>query len=528
LKSEPIGSPAYVAPFIMMQSSSQAIPASAITRRFVESLSRLHMPFENLLLLWFLLSPIAAFYLRFPLDKSVITFDRAVVFSLLLMLLLKYWQRQKSCATSEAQNSDSSIGIPPETHQSADSGLRTFSITKFEIAWLILAAVVLLNALWLSTNVSYAIKIAIDAFCLPLVLFHVARYQCRWRERRKVLTVTVTGLALLLFATGIYEFFTGANLFAYKGSTVFREGELRVNGPFASDSSQAIICLLVTLFLRLLPRLLQIKFDNSGRFVYFCGLAAAVIATLLPLFRTVALAMVLCWLTIEYLIHTKRPAKAQAPIAADESPVGENPAAADSPPAAPSVEVTHRGSRRLVAYSIIGLLLVTSFVAWTELSGSYLIGRLASPRNLYGRLATWQTAARIALENPVAGVGLTNYSQYFDVIFSDWQHQDIDWIGDIRAVDTPHSNFLWIASELGFSGFAPYLLANIYLLLMGLRALLGAKTREQLLASGGFLALLAAYTIPGLTLQSGFYADLNLYFFFMLGLLSNIFAEPLK
>jgi hypothetical protein len=497
----------------MQQSSSQTIPASAFTQRLVDSLSRLPVPFENLLLLWFLLSPIAAFYLRFPLDKSVITFDRVVVFSLLLMLLFKHWQTAAPL---------------PDGRRTPDARRRTFSVTRFEIAWLILAAVALLNALWLATNVSYAIKIAIDAFGLPLVLFHVARYQCRWRERRQVLTVAVMGLAFLLCATGAYEFSSGANLFAYKGSTVVREGELRVNGPFASDSSQAIICLLVTLLLRLLPRLLQIKFDNSGRFVYFCALAASGVATLLPLFRTVSLALVICWLAIEYFIHSKRPAKTNGRIATDQSLAGEKPQAADTPLAAAPVVGPATGTRRVVAYSIIGLLLLSSFAVWTELSGSYVIRRLASPRNLYGRLATWQTAARIALENPVVGVGLTNYSEYFDVIVSDWQHQEVDWIGDIRAAETPHSNFLWIASELGISGFVPYLLANLFLLLMGLRALLGAKTRQQFMASGGFLALLAAYTIPGLTLQSGFYADVNLYFFFMLGLLSNIFAEPLK
>jgi hypothetical protein len=495
----------------MKQSINEAILTSSISQRFVELLSHIRMPFENLMLVWFLLSPIAAFYLRFPLDKSVITFDRVIIFTLVCILFAKHWQ-----TITQSQSELRATGY----------GLRTFSATKFEIAWLIFSVVALLNALLQSTNVSYAIKIAIDSFILPLVLFHVARYQCNWRKYQNVLVIATIGLAYFLFATGVYEFLTGANLFAYKGSTVFREGELRVNGPFASDSSYAIICLLVTLFLRLLPSLLKIKFDRSGRFVYFCGLAASGIATLLPLFRTVVFALVLCWLAIEYCIHTKRLLRMNAAIETGKSSSEESDATANlSVPALPD-KPTGNGLRRIRIYSAVALILFVSFAAWTEISGSYLIGRLASPRNLYGRLATWQTAARIAMDNPVAGVGLTNYSQYFDVIFSDWQHQDVDWIGDIRAVETPHSNFLWIAAELGFSGFAPYLLANTYLLLMGLRALLGAKTRQQFLASGGFLALLAAYTIPGLTLQSGFYADLNLYFFFMLGLLSNIFAEP--
>jgi hypothetical protein len=497
----------------MKHSHSQSIPGSAIPQHFVDSLSRISLPFESMLLLWLLLSPVAAFYLRFPLDQSLITFDRAVVCALLLMLALRYWRDHSS---------------PQQRLRTTGNGPPAFLITRFEIAWLILAAVALLNALWQSTNVTYAVKIAIDSFCLPLVLFHVARYQCRWAGRGHLLALAVIGLALLLFATGIGEFYSGANLFAYKGSTVFREGEVRVNGPFASDSSYAIVCLLVTLFLRLLPSLLHLRFDKSARLVYWGALAASAIATLLPLFRTVAFAMLLCWLAIEYFIHAKPRLRARVDAGNSQSSADET--------AASGGTVIPRGSggsgrlisRRVVVYSGIGLMLLLSFAVWTELSGSYLIRRLASPRNLYGRLATWQTAARIAMENPVAGVGLTNYSEYFDVIFSDWQHQDVDWVGDIRAVETPHSNLLWIASELGLSGFAPYLLANFYLLAMGLRGLRRATSREQFMASGGLLALLAAYSIPGLTLQSGFYADLNLYFFFMLGLLSSFTGEPHK
>jgi hypothetical protein len=521
---------------MMEHSSSQAIHASSISQRVVESLSRLHLPLENLLLAWFILSPIASFYFRFPLDKSLITFDRIVVLGLVLMLLLKLYQTRASAnAKLKIPNTQDGLRTP-------DSRLQTLFITKFEIAWLFLSAIAFLNALLQSTNVTYAVKIAIDSFFLPLVVFHVARYHFNWRKRENVLLIATIALALLLFATGIYEFFTGTNLLAYKGSAVLREGELRVNGPFASDSSYAIICLLMTLFLRLLPRLLQIKFDKSARLVYLGALAASAVATLLPLFRAIGFALLLCSLAIEYFIHAKRKSNrhraSEIPDATKEirNPrenaerlVKEKSEEANSPLAAAPHPVggsQTKRLRRVVIYSTIASVLLVGFVAWTEISGSFMIGRLANPRNFYGRLASWQTAALIALDNPVAGVGLTNYSAYFDVIFSDWQHQDVAWVNDIRAAETPHSNFLWIASELGFAGFAPYLLANAYLLLMGFRALRRATTRQQLIASGGFLVLFAAYTISGLTLQSGFYSDLNLYFFFMLGLLANIFADP--
>jgi O-antigen ligase len=488
---------------MMEQSSHEAILASSISQRVFELLSRAHLPFESLLLAWFILSPIAAFYLRFPFDKSIITFDRAVVFSLVLMLSLKFWQARI-------------IQNPEPEIRNSQSGLRIVRITKFEIAWLSLSAIALLNALLQATNVTYAIRIAIDTFFLPLVVFHVARHNFKWRERKNVIAIAAMALALFLFATGVYEFLTSANLLAYKGSSVLREGELRVNGPFAADSSYAIIALLVTLFLRLLPRLLAIKFDKSARLLYVGALSSSAVATLLPLFRTVGVALVLCWLAIEYLIHAKTEAGATRKIAAQKS---EN----------KRRKFSLAGSRRVMMYSAIAVVLLVGFTVWREMYGSSsFLSRLASPRNLYGRLATWQTAARIAFNNPVAGVGLTNYSESFDVIFSDWQHQDIDWIGDIRAVESPHSNFLWIASELGLSGLAPYLLANGYLLLMGFRALRQARTGQQFLASGGFLALFTAYTISGFTLQSGFYSELNLYFFFMLGLLSNISTRPHK
>jgi O-antigen ligase len=504
---------------MMEQSSNEAILASSSSQRFKESLSRIRLPFENLLVAWFVLSPLASFFIRFPLEKSVLTFDRAVIFGLVLMLLLKFWQRRvvknspQHNTDAQIQNANSEVQAATCDLQTANSPSRNspsesrnaglFFASKFEIVWLFLSAIALLNALAQSTNVAYAIKIAIDAFFLPLIIFHIAKHHFDWRKHKNILTISAMALALFLFVTGFYEFFTGTNLFAYKGSSVVREGELRVNGAFASDSSFAIICLLLTLFLRLLPTLFKIKFDKSAKFVYFCVVALAAVATLLPLFRTVGFAMLLCWLAIEYFIHTKRKLRVSG-----------------------TSYFKLLRSRRVMIFSASALILLVSFVVWTEVSGSYLIRRLASPRNLYGRLATWQTAARIAFENPVAGVGLTNYSEHFDVIFSDWQHQEINWIGDIRAVDTPHSNFLWIASELGLSGFAPYLLANFYLLGMGCRALRCAKTQQQFLASGGFLALFAAYTIPGFTLQSGLYADLNLYFFFMLGLLANIFSEP--
>jgi len=152
-------------------------------------------------------------------------------------------------------------------------------------------------------------------------------------------------------------------------------------------------------------------------------------------------------------------------------------------------------------------------------------GRLTEARTVYGRLATWQAAAEIIIDNPVIGVGLANYAAYFDKshYYSD---EDPEEVLDTRAADSPHSNVLWIGAELGVTGLVLYLAANIYLFSIGWRALNRATTSRQRAAAACFLAILAAYWIPGLTLASGYYSDLNLYFLFLLGFLSRLAGRP--
>lgn len=439
---------------------------------------------ETILITWFWLTPIASFFIRFPSEQSLLTFDRLIFFSLALLLLLN------------------KFGAPPLGGSVTTQAIRqTFTATKFEIAWVGLAALALISAVAQADNFGYATKIAVDAFWLPLMAFAIARRFFQWRGFANYLLLAAIALAFLLFLTGAYEFLTGANLFAYKGSEVLREGERRVNGPFASDSSFAIISLLLTLFLRAAPRLFNLKFDRSARILYLCALAASAIATLLPLFRSVAVALILCLALLEILLHLKEQSLRQTLLS-----------------------FRFFRSRRLRLYVVLMFLIVLPAIALVEMQrSSSIVRRLTSPRNLYARLATWQTAGRIVTENPMFGVGLANYSDYFDTKFSDWREEK-DYVADAKAVDTPHSNFLWIASELGLSGFLFYLLAYIYLIQIGYRNWQQAQTSQQRQASGFFMILILAYTLPGLTLASGTYSDLNLYFFFLLGIFSNRFA----
>jgi O-antigen ligase len=231
-----------------------------------------------------------------------------------------------------------------------------------------------------------------------------------------------------------------------------------------------------------------VRFDRSGHLAYSCAIAAAALGSLITLFRTVAAALLLCWAWLEW---SSRDGRASAPERA----------------------------RRFVAYaSLIAIVVVAGYVA---INSSVISRRLANPASAYGRLATWQSAATIAVTNPVAGVGLMNYRDYFrqKYVIGD---EGMAAVNDVRAAETPHSNPLWIAAEMGLPALALYVLASFYILLAAMRGL--AREGAGKIAAACALGVLAAYWITGLTLASGAYSDLNLYFFFMSGLLLNVAA----
>jgi O-antigen ligase len=437
---------------------------------------------ETVLLAWFATTPLASFYLRFPTDRSIITYNRVVFGWLVVMLLVESHRKSKMTAAL--------------LDTSSSTERASFSLSKFEIVWALLSLLALTSAVAQSNNVAYAMRIAIDTFCLPLLAFYFARKYFDLRSGGRLLLLGCMVLVLFLVATGVFELATGVDLFQYKGVELVREGERRVNGPFAEDSSFAIICLMLFLFLQAAPRLLRVRFDRAGKIVYVCATAAAALGALLSLFRVVAFALVICWIAQRWAAHRDA---GQVPLKGSDL-------------------------RRVLPLASLIVVIVIVLGGWlATMAPSRSGGRLADLRSAFGRLATWQAAAEIALENPAFGVGLANYPDYFDAshYYSD---EPLEEVLDTKAADSPHSNLLWIASELGLSGLALYIAANLYLCLTGWRALKRAADQRQRIAASCFLALVVAYWIPGLTVASGYYSDLNLYFLFLLGALSTQFS----
>ncbi|HYV02973.1 MAG TPA: hypothetical protein VFB82_00205, partial [Blastocatellia bacterium] len=146
---------------------------------------------STIIVIWFAASPVASFYVRFPYDKSILTFNRAVFLLIAVLVLI----RSKGAVRSDVDGD--AIG-------SARSGVPR-TATRFEIAWAALSLAALMSALLKSDDFGYAGKIALDSFCLPLLAFRLARHHFELRAHVRWLTLAAIALALFLFATGAYE-----------------------------------------------------------------------------------------------------------------------------------------------------------------------------------------------------------------------------------------------------------------------------------------------------------------------------------
>src|SRR5262249_47703808 len=355
-----------------------------------------------------------SYYLRFPIERSIITYDR-VVFGSIAIALIWNRVRLRSQATEEG----------PGVSNLRIVGKLPITAVRFEIAWLSLTVVALLSVAFKSQEVGAAMKSAVDAFALPLLAFHFARNHIDLKRHGKMLFLSAIFLSLFLFGTGAYELATGVNLFQYKGSEILRDAEIRVNGPFTADSSFALISLLLALFLRSAPIVFGLKLALGARLFYLTGLGCALVACLMPLFRSVAIALGVGFLLTELTIAYTKKAK-NAPVESGsvaENPTVEAPAGIKRRTAGlPGSRIWWRAMntmrpramstiRRTAAATILILLLLIG-IGWLS-NPNAIRNRLFSARNAYSRFITLEIGIRIASIDPLFGVGLSNYDDYF-------------------------------------------------------------------------------------------------------------------
>lgn len=410
---------------------------------------------DRILLVWFLIYPLGAYFLSFPQQGgAIITLDRVIIGCLPVTAFF---------ATKQAH-----IPIDPELRKAG----------WWWFLFLVAAAVTIPRV----AIPLHSLTILVDAFVLPLVLsWFVLHYFDVHRSLRALHIITCV-LALYLATIGGAEVVLQRDLLALPDAGLLLAGDykekanatqllIRPNGPFATQHSYALVGLVVFLFLLFLKQALG-ELPRWQRMLHRLGVAAALATTLMPLFRSVLVSLVVILLVDAFYQHGRRRVLRVALVA---------------------------------SFGLVFMLVRLTLPAVFE--------ERSDPGNLYGRIAEQMQVLKMFADHPINGVGLGNFgavaaaSDRYSVFYQDTQ-----------SVDAPHNNFGEVMVDTGLLGFLPYVLAQTYLVL-AFRRIRKQPTPAATLAWKFFLFLFLGYSINGLSLASGFYADLNLPFVLVLTIL---------
>ena len=426
----------------------------ALTLFFAGSV--LHGHVDLFVLSWLLIFPLGYYFLTFPHERSVFTLDRALVGLLIAALIFAPSPREK---------------------------FLTKTMGKAALAWSLFLAAAFVS-LRKMENPLGASKNVLDPFVSPALLAYYVIRHFRLRQWLPTIHILTCLMACYVAVIAGVELMTGEDLLPLPNATFFVEetGNLmRVNGPFGTNCSLAIIGMLTLWFVVFLGRALADRLTGWRRLLHQIGIASAFAAAMMPMFRSIAITLVLV-LLIE-------------------------------------VAFNRQLHGRLIILSFL-LLGVVGFLELPKIAPEFFEARVSDPSDLYGRIAQQQQTFDLFLRYPVNGVGLGNYMDTA-LAFPSHSYHGADSVG------SPHNTLGSILAETGLTGFIPFLVAQVYFFraFWKLRRL---RNPDTLLATTFFLYVFLTYWINGVMLTSGYYSDLNYWYLFVSAVLYKFaITEPL-
>jgi O-antigen ligase len=333
------------------------------------------------------------------------------------------------------------------------------------LAWLAFAAVAACT-LGKTANPLNTSRIMLDSLVLPFLLGWcvIARFDvCRWLP---TLRTAVCISSIISAAVAAAEIVMGQDLLPLGSAALAYGGVIRPNGPFESDDNLALIGAISVFLLLFFRSVLGPTSSRPRRFFHFLGLTAAIGMALLPLFRSVLITL---FLTLVIDIFWERGL-----------------------------------SRRAWRLGLIGA--TAALILAIAVFAPDVFEDRSSAGNLYGRIAQFQQSVRVFSENPLLGVGLSNFHDYVAGEMRYYASYE-----GVPSLDWPHDNLAQVLTETGALGFLPYVMAQVFLL----KAMweLRAFSRSGGLAWRYCFYLFLTYWITGLTESSG-YGPVNLWYVF--------------
>jgi O-antigen ligase len=400
---------------------------------------------DRILLLWAAALPLVPYFLSFPREHSIVTLDRVVI---LLALLGLYFAKPSEL-----------VEVP-----------RT--LRRAGLAWLvfIVAACVGLGK---SPNVLNSAKILLDGFLLPILLGWCVIARFNVRQQLPTIHTAVCISSIICAAIAAAEIITGEDLLPFGDPVTPYGGIVRPNGPFATNDTLALIGTVSFFFLLFLRRVLGPKLSAGRRILHLIGLAAAVGMSLMPMFRSVAITLLLVLIIDTFWEQ----------------------------------QTTRRAWRIGLMAASAGLIFLAPVLA------PEVFEDRSRAENAYARVAEYEQSLRVFLDHPMLGVGFLNFNRYVT-----GEPRYVASYRGVLSVDSPHSNLAQVLTETGILGFVPYMMAYVFLL----RAMwqLGQLNNSGRLVWKYSVYMFLCYWITGLTEGSG-YSPLNLWYVFAIAVLSK-------
>ncbi len=410
---------------------------------------------SGVLLSWMLIFPLGYYYASFPKAQPIFTLDRAFIVVLLV--------------AAAFAGSQGVLHIHKDIHKAA----------IWWVAFLVVAGITLPR----TKSPLGGLRVIVDGFCLPGIL---AWFVLRWIDVRKHLSalhVVACLMSIYIAGIGLAEVVMQRDLLVLPESAVILAGNVnedaaqiwvRPNGPFATTNSYALIGLVSVLLLLFLRNALQGHLPRWQWCLHRLGVAAALLTSFLPLFRSVLTSLIVIGVIDAFY---------------------------------------NKGIRRLLRVGALCSFFLV--VLLMQLALPQILEDRTDPENVFGRIAEQRQIVSMFMDNPIGGVGLNNFHDAAQ------KGKYVAYYQGVESVDYPHNNLGAILVETGLSGVVPFIASQFFLVLAFRRL---CHDRSQTLAWKFFLFIFLAYWINGMSLASAYYSDLNLWYMLALAILYKFAA----
>jgi hypothetical protein len=401
--------------------------------------------------LWVAFYPYCYSLFLFPQDRPIFTVDRALILVLVIeMLIVSRW----------------GLAAVPLTRD----------VLMSAYIWGIYLLVCFLSlALRSPSNELGLYRLLVEGMVMPALFgLYAIRYFPVIEDLRK-LHICACILALGLFTTGAFELTTGIDLFPWGGSEpLFTETHLRrADGPFEQQVVLSVVAILTFFFILYLGHVNSSDRPTWLTLLHKAGCLASLAGALLSLNRGLIVALI--------------------PIAIIDSCV----------------------RRRMVSrrsWAAFFSLVLLAALATKLLDPLLYEERVASPDNVYQRLAQHQETLRVFREYPFFGVG---FALYHDFAAQNPQYM-ARWRG-IESMTVQHNVLMTVLTDQGIFGLVLYCSSQAFLI----RAMWRIRKAFPL----GWLAFLYCvliYLLIGMDYATVYFPDINLFYILILGVIYQV------